>query len=223
MINLFSIYLIRFVTVFFLIGISISIYFFPGGNIYDLNQIGYSFTLNFLSDLGAYQTRSGSHNFLSSFFFSFSLFLFSFAGFGFLMISRLFCDNKINYILAVIGSIFFFSGSIFFAATGLTPHDLYFDEHIFFANNAFRLLIPASFFYIILLFKSNINNNYAYVLLFFLLSIFVYVLYEIFNGNPFDSVEELVRQVVMQKIIVFISVLSMFFITFAFSSKNSGD
>ena len=78
-------------------------------------------------------------------------------------------------------------------------------------------------FYIILLFKSNINNNYAYVLLFFLLSIFVYVLYEIFNGNPFDSVEELVRQVVMQKIIVFISVLSMFFITFAFSSKNSGD
>ena len=38
-------------------------------------------------------------------------------------------------------AILFFVGSIFFAAVGFTPYDLYFDEHVFFAKNSFRLML----------------------------------------------------------------------------------
>ena len=49
---------IRLVPALFLVGISIAIYFYPGGNIHDSSQVGYSFTHNFLSDLGGYKSHS---------------------------------------------------------------------------------------------------------------------------------------------------------------------
>ena len=64
----------------FLVFISISMYFYPGGNIHDDSQIGYSLTHNFLSDLGAYNAHNGEQNFLSSVFFAFSLGICFFAG-----------------------------------------------------------------------------------------------------------------------------------------------
>ena len=52
-----------------------------------------------------------------------------------------------------------------------------------------------------------------------MLSTVLYVAYEILSGSPIDGVDELVRQVIIQKIIVLVSMFSMFFITLAFSSK----
>ena len=77
---IFAINFIRFVSIFFFIGIAMSILFYPGGNLHDPTQEGYSLSHNFLSDLGVYETSSGDVNFLSSFFFSFTLSLSSFAG-----------------------------------------------------------------------------------------------------------------------------------------------
>ena len=37
-------------------------------------------------------------------------------------------------------------GIILFALVGLTPHDLYRDEHIFVAMNAFRFIVPSTLF-----------------------------------------------------------------------------
>jgi hypothetical membrane protein len=55
-------------------------YFYPGGKIHDPEQIGYSFTHNFLSDLGGYQSHSDEVNFISGFFFNVSMFLFILVG-----------------------------------------------------------------------------------------------------------------------------------------------
>ena len=52
MINFWTVKVIRFVTIFFVIAFIIASYFYPGGNIHDPAQLGYSFTHNFLSDLG---------------------------------------------------------------------------------------------------------------------------------------------------------------------------
>ncbi len=52
MINFWTVKVIRFVTIFFVIAVIAASYFYPGGNIHDSNQLGYSFTHNFLSDLG---------------------------------------------------------------------------------------------------------------------------------------------------------------------------
>ena len=67
--NFWTVKILRFVSVFFLGSVCIAMYFYPGGNIHDPEQIGYSFTHNFLSDLGGYQSHSDEVNFISGFFF----------------------------------------------------------------------------------------------------------------------------------------------------------
>ena len=219
MYNFFTVTILRFVSIYFVLSVLIASYFYPGGNIHDPLQIGYSFTHNFLSDLGGYTSRSGEVNFLSAFFFNFSMFIFSAVGIGFLFVPALFKDNVINYYLAWLGSIFFFVGTIYFAAVGLTPYDLYLSEHIYFAINAFRILIPAGLFYVIVFFRSNIANFYAYLTLIFFIFTAGYVVYQLINGSPRDSIEALVEQVSIQKLIAFVSTINIFLLSFGFKSR----
>ena len=72
MYNFWAVTVLRFVALFFVVAVSTAIYFYPGGNIHDAGQLGYSITHNFLSDLGGYQSHSGAVNFLSAFFFNLS-------------------------------------------------------------------------------------------------------------------------------------------------------
>ena len=138
---------LRFVTIFFTISVFISMFFYPGGNIHDPSQIGYSISHNFLSDLGGYKSHSGLSNLISFLIFNFSMILFTLIGISFLFIPKLFKEDIISFIISIIGSVFLFFGTIFFAGIGLTPHDLHLDAHIFFALNAFRLLIPGLILY----------------------------------------------------------------------------
>ena len=57
-----TVHIIRFVTFFFIFSVAAASYFFPGGNIHDPSQIGYSFSHNFLSELGGYITFAGDIN-----------------------------------------------------------------------------------------------------------------------------------------------------------------
>jgi hypothetical membrane protein len=218
--SMLAIKFIRLVPLVFSICLLVAIYFYPGGNIHNDSQIGYSFTHNFLSDLGGYESHSGEVNFLSSFFFSFSLFIFGFAGIAFLFIPKIFKKNNINYFLAVTGSIFFMFGSIFFAGVGLTPHDLYLETHIFFAINAFRLLVPASLLYLIVLYRSEVDKYFSLILLFLFMSTFSYVVYQLSGGNPLEDIDEMIRQATIQKMIVLVNIFSIFFISFAFSQQS---
>ena len=65
----------RVVSIFFVIFQVLGMASYPGGTIHDLSTIGYSFTSNFFSDMGAYQARNGEPNYLSMIFFSISLIL----------------------------------------------------------------------------------------------------------------------------------------------------
>ena len=73
MIKFWTVYLIRFVSIYFIVSVFIASFLYPGGNIFDPNQVGYSFSKNYLSDLGGYMSRSGEINFLSSFIFNTSI------------------------------------------------------------------------------------------------------------------------------------------------------
>ena len=214
-----SVKILRFVVIFFIFSVVVASYFYPGGNIHDPSQEGYSIALNFLSDLGGYKSHSGEVNFISAFFFNMAMFLFLLVGISFIFIPRLFKENSLTHNLALIGSAFFFLGTIFFAAIGLTPHDLYRDMHIYFAINAFRLLIPGSIFYVIVLYRSSVPNKYTYITSFYLLSTFFYVFYQIFSGSPLESNQALREAALVQKFIVLISVISIFSLSYAFSSK----
>tara|TARA_B100000959_G_scaffold272128_1_gene321110 strand:+ start:3402 stop:4013 length:612 start_codon:yes stop_codon:yes gene_type:complete len=194
-------------------------YSYPGGNIHDPLQIGYSFTHNFLSDLGGMKSRSGESNTVSSYIFNACMISFFLGGIAFLYVPGLFKNNRTNYYLAIAGSLFFFIGACFFAGVGFTPYDLYFKQHVFFALNGFRLMVPAGIFYLIVLLRSPIKNSYSLVTSFFLLSTLAYVLYQIFEDSPLISMEAMIRQATMQKLITFVHLLSIFSLSFAFSSK----
>lgn len=217
--HFWTVSVLRFVSSFFIIAVCVGIYSYPGGNIHDVNQVGYSLANNFLSDLGGYQSHSGDVNFIASFFFNVGMFLFAAVGIGFLYVPALFREDRVNYRLALAGSALFFLGTGFFAGVGLTPYDLYLDLHVFFAINAFRFLVPASLLYFIVLLRSSVANRFALVTGVYLVCVVAYVVYQIMGGNPFDSAEEMVRQASIQKLIVIASVVSVFSLSFAFEHQ----
>ena len=210
---------IRFVPIFFVLASIIAAYFYAGGNIHNPSQVGYSVTHNFLSDLGGFKSHSGKVNILSALLFNISMIMFILVGVSFLFVPRLFKENKTNYFLSILGSIFFFLGTVFFAGVGFTPYDLYLDMHVFFAINAFRFLIPASVLYFTVLLRSSISNKYALAIIVLFLFTFFYVVYQIVSASPLESLEKMVEQATLQKIIALINVVSIFVLSFAFEEQ----
>ena len=210
---------LRFVTIFFTISVFVSMFFYPGGNIHDPSQIGYSISHNFLSDLGGYKSHSGLSNLISFLIFNFSMILFSLIGISFLFIPKLFKEDIISFIISIIGSMFLFFGTIFFAGVGLTPYDLYLDEHIFFALNAFRLLIPGLILYFFVLMRSSVSKKYSLMIFCLLFFTFLYVIYQIVSDSPLTSIEQMVEQAIIQKVITLVNIVCMFFLSFAFSER----
>ena len=210
---------LRFVTIFFTISVFISMLFYPGGNIHDPSQIGYSISHNFLSDLGGYKSHSGLSNLISFLIFNFSMILFTLIGISFLFIPKLFKEDIISFIISIIGSMFLFFGTIFFAGVGLTPYDLYLDEHIFFALNAFRLLIPGLILYFFVLMRSSVSKKYSLMIFCLLFFTFLYVIYQIVSDSPLTSIEQMVEQAIIQKVITLVNIVCMFFLSFAFSER----
>ena len=176
---LLAIKTLRFIPVFFLLCVLVAALFYPGGNIHDSSQEGYSFTHNFLSDLGGYESHSSEQNFLSNFFFNMSMFVFALVGIAFLWLPQLFREDALNWYLSCLGSFFLFIGTLFFAGVGLTPYDLYLDIHIFFALNAFRLMVPGCLCFLIVLLRSNVQKRYAFIAGFYLFSVVAYVCYQL--------------------------------------------
>ena len=210
---------IRFVPIFFVLASIIAAYFYAGGNIHNPSQVGYSVTHNFLSDLGGFKSHSGKVNILSALLFNISMIMFILVGVSFLFVPRLFKENKTNYFLSILGSIFFFLGTVFFAGVGFTPYGLYLDMHVFFAINAFRFLIPASVLYFTVLLRSSISNKYALAIIVLFLFTFFYVVYQIVSASPLESLEKMVEQATLQKIIALINVVSIFILSFAFEEQ----
>ena len=217
MLNFWIIKVVRFVTCFFVFACIVAAFFYPGGNIYDASQVGYSFTHNFLSDLGGLESHSGDKNMVSFILFNLSMILFFLVGISFLLVPVLFKENKFTFFLAIIGSLFFFVGSIFFAGVGFTPYDLYLDLHVFFALNSFQLMVPASLLYLVVFLRSSLSLKYSIVIAFFLLSVFLYVIYLNFGESPFNSKEAMITSASIQKCIALLSVASIFSLTFGFS------
>ena len=96
MYRFWTVKLLRFVPLFFIFSVAIAIYFYPGGNIHDPEQVGYSVTHNFLSDLGGYQSRSGSGNLPSAIFFNFSVTAWSLSK-TFFMTSQLLIPDRLGF------------------------------------------------------------------------------------------------------------------------------
>ena len=126
--------------VIFIICVLLGALTYDGGNSLELNAPCYSFSNNYLSDLGRIKSLSGMENSIPYYSFNGSLIILSaiFLVF-FLYLPCLYDDSARVQTISRIGSYFGFLASICFAGVALTPTDQFFSSHVFFANWLYSL------------------------------------------------------------------------------------
>ena len=123
---------------------------YEGGHRLDLNSEGYSFSNNYLSDLGRIKTVAGMDNSIPFYCFNIALIILSVVfSFYFLFLPSVYDESIEIQNIARVGSVFGFLASICFAGVAYTPADLFIDAHIFFADWLFRLMNLTIVFYAI--------------------------------------------------------------------------
>ena len=215
--HFWTVTILRVVPIFFIACVVIAIPFYPGGNLLDVGQVGYDLSRNYLSELGGYRAQSGESNFFSAFFFNMGVFAFLLVGVSFF---QLFAYHRAAYICSFIGSILMVLGCLLFAAVGLTPYDLYFKAHLFVAQNAFRFIVPATFFYVTALYLVRVPKVYLIIGVIYFVSNILYVIYQLLFENPQAGEASLIEAVIIQKIIIGLSMLIIFF-SFAFAKLQN--
>jgi len=177
----------------------IGMWAYPGGTIHDMDQVGYSFTHNFFSDLGATVTHSDLDNTVSSILFNISLCV---SGVTFIMLFWSFRNVFDLKILSWLATLFGVMGGISFIGVACTPSNLLMAPHITFAHGIFRCLCIASFLYTILIVKTkDFDNKYAYGFIVFGIMVLAYILISELGPDARISQSALILQVVSQKII----------------------
>ena len=121
---------------------------YDGGNRLDHHSVGYSFSNNYLSDLGRLKTVSGIANTVPYYCFNGALIMLSVVfSFYFLYLPSLYDNGQRVQNISRIGSVCGFLASICFAGVAFTPVDLFFSAHVFFADWLYRLMNLSIIFY----------------------------------------------------------------------------
>ena len=222
----------RYSMIFFIVCVSMAMYFYsggiyhmvietggsscPGSSCIDINHHtkSYSFSKNFLSDLGRTISHGGHNNFHSSLLFNMAL---SFGGITYILfyvyLGNLFRGNKI----AMLGSITGVSGAICFIGVAFTPADLFLPPHIMFNLWIFRFFLIATVCYSWIIYKSKrIDNKYLIGNAIFIASLIFYILVLMFGPTPREP-GGLEFQAISQKFIMFNFLASIIVQTLGFS------
>jgi hypothetical protein len=185
---------------------------YAGGTFDNSAAKGYSFTKNFLSNLGMVTALSGKPNWVSAVLFFISL---GTAGaclvIFFILFLRFFQSTRLQRIFSMTGSTLGVLAGISFIGIAFSPADLVRPMHVQFVMWAFRLFPLAVLCYVPVMFLNHhYPKPYAWVFTVFCLMLIGYYLL-LTNGPSFTSPEGLVIQVVGQKVISYASIISIFF------------
>ena len=179
----------------------------------------YSFTHNFLSELGSLKTNTDEINSAiiqkdntpSMLLFNSSLILIGATlmlfYYNFRKVFAFIEDSSKSILYSKITMPVGLLAGFFYAGVGLVPHDLHFGAHVFFANSAFLTLFFLCLLHSITVYHSNfLSNSYVIGYLAFCVVLFVY-LRIIFFGPQIGprkiySEADLMLQVIAQKSIV---------------------
>ena len=208
------------ITIFFLCCVLAAL-IYPGSQKeiigYESNM--YSFTHNFLSELGSLKTNTDEKNPLiiqedntpSMLLFNGSLILIGITLMLFYIhfkkVFTMIEDSRKAKFFANISMPVGLLAGFFYAGVGFVPHDLHFPTHVFFANYAFLTLFFLSILHSITVYHSNfLDNNFVIGYVAFCILLFIY-LRIIFFGPQIGpgkiySEKDLMLQVISQKSIV---------------------
>jgi|SRR5579859_5201867 len=194
---------------FFLLTI-IAMLLYPGGTMVDPHMQGYSFFLNFFSDLGRTTTFSGQSNLASRMLFTTSLTIVALSlALFFLAFTRFFIGSASALRLSRLGAVFGIATSICFVGVACVPADLYRQVHNLFVNAGFSsFLVAILLLFMAILLRPGFPRRFAWVFGAFALLLAGYVLLLIF-GPPARTPAGEIVQATGQKIIVYASILSI--------------
>jgi hypothetical protein len=183
---------------------------YAGGALDNPSAAGYSFTHDFLSNLGMLTALSGKPNWVSAILFFISL---AMAGAClvafFILFPGLFQSKRLQKTLSIAGSILGVLAGISFIGIAFSPADVARPAHVQFVMWAFRLFPLAVLCYVPVMFvDKQYPKLYAWVFAIFCLMLISYFLL-LTNGSEFSSPQGLVIQAVGQKVIAYASIISI--------------
>ncbi len=196
--------------ILFLLFTLVAMLTYTGGSVTDPSAPGYSFTHNFLSNLGMLTAESGRPNWISAILFFLALAL---AGAAlvvfFIIFRRFFLSTGLQKALSLVGSALGILAGISFMGIAFAPADIARPAHVQFVMWAFRLFPLAVLCYVPVMFiDKHYPKVYAWVFAIFCLMLVGYYLL-LTNGPSFTSPQGLVVQVVGQKVIAYASIVSI--------------
>jgi hypothetical protein len=187
-----------------------AMFVYPGGNFTGEVTNGYDFFRNFFSDLGRLHVAGGKSNLASAILFCIALTL---AGLGltgfFLAFRPFFQTDQAGRILSAIGTVMGVISGLCFVGIAWAPYDIFFDVHYQLVFWAFRSFLGAVAVYALAIFRQhNYPRRYGWVFILFTLFLAAYLVL-LTEGPDASSTAGLAIQAVGQKVIVYVSILSV--------------
>lgn len=183
---------------------------YPGGLFSGELTTHYDFFRNFFSDLGRMKAVSGTSNLPSAALFIVAL---SIAGTGlicfFIAFRRFFIGDPGGRRLSLVATAIGVVSGVCFVGIALSPYDLYFELHYQFVMWAFRTFLIAVGLYAYVIFRQqHYPSRYGWVFVAFAVLLAAYLALLTYGPSAKTSAG-LVIQATGQKIIVYVSILSV--------------
>lgn len=184
---------------------------YAGGTYKDPSIEGYSFFMNFFSDIGRTVAHSGDSNLPAFIFFSLAFFIVGlFLMPSFIAFPNFFNKGSIEYWITIGGSILGIFSAFCFSGITFAPSDVHRAAHIFFVYAGFLVGFLASLLYSIAIFVSKTYPKYyGYNFIVFTVILALYLVI-LFAGPSSETVSGLVIQVTAQKIVLYTFAICFF-------------
>jgi hypothetical protein len=185
--------------------------FYAGGTYRDPSNEGYSFFMNFFSDIGRTVAHSGDSNLPSFVFFSLAFFIVgAFLILSFLAFPIFFKKGSMEYWISIVGSILGIFSAFCFSGITFAPSDVHRAAHIFFVYAGFLIGFFASLLYSIAIFVSKTYPKYyGYNFIVFTVILALYLVI-LLAGPSSETASGLVIQVTAQKIVLYTFAICLF-------------
>jgi len=183
---------------------------YPGGTFTGETTTGYNFFRNFFSDLGRVTAPNGQSNTVSLIFFFTALTL---AGIGLVLFFIAFRDffkkDGTGTLLSLLGTAIGIASGLCFVGIACAPYDLFFDVHYQLVFWAFRTFLFAVCIYAFVIFRQDVYpRRYGWIFIVFTVFLAAYLILLTY-GPSAETPAGLVIQATGQKIIVYVSILSV--------------
>ncbi len=189
----------------------VAMFLYPGGSYADHEATGYSFWINFFSDLGRTRTFGEHPNAASMSLFITALSLASLTLMAaFAALPRVFAENRAIKKLSIAGSTFGVISAVAYLGIACMPADVNLTVHRLFVQVAF-----SAFLLVVVLYSAAIlrdrdyPNLYAFVYIGFALILAAYLVL-LFGGPHIETPEGVRIQATGQKIVVYAEIVCMF-------------